>query len=149
MINSQQCPHCKGVKQKQIGGRFKVCAYCMQPVENCSEKQNDEVIGMESVSFLTTSGVTALGIFGLDLSVFNALVLGLISAFLITDLLKPIILTLKAIGVLLILLFATGKIVDFTLYFIEQVILFFELRDSVILKDGLVAAFIIVFCKGK
>ncbi|TBW26410.1 hypothetical protein [Gramella sp. KN1008] len=145
MINSQKCPHCKGVKKSHIGNRLKICGYCMQPVKEKSDKvaenSNEEIIGMESVSFLTTSGVTALGILGFELSIFNALFLGLLSAFLITDLFKPIILTLKAIGVVLILLFATGKIVDFTLYFIEQIIIFFELKNSLELKDSVVSIF--------
>ena len=104
MISTEKCPHCKGVSKKHIGRRFKICGYCMQPVKSIERSENN-AIGLESVSFLTTSGIIAIGVFGFELSLFNALILGLISAFLITDIYKPVLLTLKAIGVLLIFLF--------------------------------------------
>ncbi|MCM8570436.1 hypothetical protein NE848_13665 [Gramella jeungdoensis] len=143
MINSQNCPHCIGARKSHIGKRYKICGYCMQAVKErtvrTTERKDTLPIGMESASFLTTSGVTALAVFGLKISLFNGLILGLISALLVTGLIKPFILTLKAIGLVIIFLFMVGELVDFSLYFIEQVILFFELKNSLILKDGVVS----------
>ena len=120
----------------------------MQPVKDklvhTPESSAEESIGMESVSFLTTSGITAFAIFGLEVSLFNALIFGLITALLISGLVKPMLLTLKSLGILFIFLFTAYKIVEFSLYFIDQVILFFELRDSIFIKGGV--AIVAEFC---
>lgn len=122
----------------------------MQPITNSESKSNSgKNIGMESVSFLTISGVIALSVFGFELSVFNGLLLGLLSAFFLTGLSNAIFLTLKGLGLLLIFLYTADKLVQFSLHFIEQVILFFELRESLPLKDGLAAAFFLPFFKNK
>ena len=140
MISTEKCPHCKGAPENLIGHRFKICGYCMQPVKDIQvhkpEKSTEETIGLESVSFLTTSGITAFAIFGLEVSLFNALIFGLITALLLSGLVKPMLLTLMSLGILLIFLFTADKIVEFSLYFIEQVILFFELRNSEFIKGG-------------
>lgn len=149
MSSFKDCPYCADSKKKQIGVKFKICAYCMRPVTSKNVPANGNELATESVSILTTSGVIALSVFGLELSFFNSLLLGLLSAFFITGLSKALLLGLKALGLILIFIYTANKLVDFSLYFIEQVIIFFELRQNFTLKDGLAAAFVLFFYKFK
>ncbi|MUP47473.1 hypothetical protein E0K83_17155 [Gramella sp. BOM4] len=93
----------------------------------------------ESLSILTTSGVTAISVFGLEISLFNGLLLGLIITLLVVGFLKPIYLTLSALGAMFLVVFSANKIVEYSLYFIEQVILFFQLRDEAFMKNSISA----------
>lgn len=53
MINSEKCPHCKGAPKRHLGVSSRICAYCMQPVKEKSDKvpesSPEEILGMESV----------------------------------------------------------------------------------------------------
>lgn len=151
------CRHCEYEEKRFLGEKFKICAYCMQPV-NFEKGENelslkgkndingktvfkDEPISLrENTSFLTTAGVMFLAIFGLQMSSFNAFIFGLISAVLVIGPIKPSLIILKFFGVLAILLVLSGKLVEVVFYMTDKVIRYFELWEFYEIKDGITTA---------
>ncbi len=133
-MNYKNCEYCKDIEAKHIGSKFKICGYCMQPVDN-KQIENEPVhqemiVGKESASLLTTSGVTALAIFGFEISVFNSLLIGLLSAVILVGMVKPALLVLKSFGVLGLFLLFADKMVDLIVYFVNQVQIYFQLTQE-------------------
>lgn len=93
----------------------------------------------EVASLLTTSSVTALTVFGLEISLLNGLLLGLIITLLVVGFFKPIYLTLSALGAVFLVLITANKLVEYGIYFIKQLILFFNLRDGAFMENSVMA----------
>ncbi|MDX1428033.1 MAG: hypothetical protein R3206_09440 [Salegentibacter mishustinae] len=96
----------------------------------------------ESLSLLSTSAVTALGIFGLELSILNSIILGLIVTLLVLGFFKPIFLSLGILCIGILILFSDCKLVAYGVYFAEQLIIFFSLREGPFFDNGIVSYFI-------
>lgn len=162
MKYQHECPDCRFEEKRSIGGKFKICAYCLQPVdsENIKEKfsfsekkvipQEASLAGTgvlrESTSFLTTSGVAFLAISGLQISLFNAIIFGVICAVLIVGLTKPTIILLKLLGCLTLFFLIGGKLIEAALSFVDQAVRYFELWEFFEIKDkALENAILLIF----
>lgn len=134
-MNPKNCEYCKEIEARHIGTKYKICGYCMQPVteeqQQVQQPQQEIIVGKESASLLTTSGVTALAIFGFEISVFNSLLIGLLSAVILVGMVKPAILVLKSFGVLGLFLLFADKMVDLIVYFVHQVNIYFKLTKEI------------------
>lgn len=166
MKSRHTCHDCEFAEKRFVGEKFKMCVYCMQPVDPVKER-NDfspsgdmaekedvpyfEKVGSlrESTSFLTTSGVAFFAIFGLHMSSFNAFILGIISAILMVGLIKPTIIMLKFFGCVAILFLIGGKLVEGVTYFVDQIIRYFELWEFFEVKEKLIEGVSIFFLPGR
>lgn len=150
------CRECKFEEKKYIGQKFKICAYCLQPV--VIRKARNEVILIdtgrqeeaqnlkaghlrENTSFLTTSGAMFFGVFGLHLSFFNAFVFGIIAAILMVGFIKPTIITLKFFGIISAIFLLGGKFIECITSVVNYTIEYFELWKLFEIKDELTEGF--------
>lgn len=161
MKSQHECPDCRFEEKRSIGRKFKICAYCLQPVDSENKEEfsfsEKKVIPQEAssagtgvlrenTSFLTTSGVAFLAISGLHMSPFNAIIFGIICAVLIVGLTKPTIVLLKLLGGLTLFFLIGGKLIEAALSFVDQAVRYFELWEFFEIKDkALESAILLIF----